>query len=118
MSKPKSVKGLGFRSVCDFNLAMLASQGWLLLINQNSLVVRVLKACYFHNKTLMDVDLGVNPNYTWQSIHGGLKVLKKGCVYRVGDGFTIIVWQDPWIKSLDNFVPSLCRRLVWRICWL
>lgn len=64
MSKPKSFRGLGFKNLHDFNLAMLASQGWQLLIQPNSLVSRVLKARYYQNVSLLNADLGDNPSYT------------------------------------------------------
>ena len=35
--------GLGFRNLHDFNLAMLAKQGWSLIANSGSLVARLLK---------------------------------------------------------------------------
>ena len=43
----KCERGLGFRNIWDFNLAMLEKEGWKLLTNPNSLVARLLKAKYF-----------------------------------------------------------------------
>ena len=38
-------------------------------------------------------------SFTWQSIVAGLQTLKRGCIWRVGTGAQIDIWQDPWIPS-------------------
>ena len=38
-----------------------------------------------------------NMSYTWRSILSGLSVLKKGLVWRVGDGSSIRIWEDDWL---------------------
>ena len=38
---------MGFKNLQAFNLAMLAKQGWRLLMNPNFLVARVYKAKYY-----------------------------------------------------------------------
>ena len=44
LSAPKSQGGMGFKLLKEFNLALLAKQGWKLQTNHNSLAYRVLKA--------------------------------------------------------------------------
>ncbi|XP_019184158.1 PREDICTED: uncharacterized protein LOC109179042 [Ipomoea nil] len=44
MCMPKKFGGLGFKRLHEFNLALLAKQGWRLLTKPNTLMARVLKA--------------------------------------------------------------------------
>ena len=47
MCEPKSKRGMGFKSLKLFNLALLAKKGWRLQVGHDSFVYRVLKAKYF-----------------------------------------------------------------------
>ena len=47
LCEPKERVGMGFKRLQQFNLALLAKQGWRLQTCQNSLLYRVLKAKYF-----------------------------------------------------------------------
>ena len=69
---------MGFRNLQAFNLAMLAKQGWRLLMNPNSLVARVYKAKYYPHGDVLNASLGSRPSYAWRS--KGLRLLKGVCV--------------------------------------
>ena len=58
MCTTKEKVKMGFRDLKDFNLALLAKQGWRILANQNSLVHRIFKAKYFTNNTFLEAKLG------------------------------------------------------------
>ena len=58
MCKSKNKRGMGFRNLQAFNLAMLAKQAWRILSNPDSLVARVLKARYFLTGDFLNVKLG------------------------------------------------------------
>ncbi|KAG5561218.1 hypothetical protein RHGRI_004294 [Rhododendron griersonianum] len=53
LSEKKHNGGLGFRDLRCFNLALLAKQGWRLLIGGDSLLRRILKAKYYPRCSFM-----------------------------------------------------------------
>lgn len=53
--------GMGFREFDSFNWAMLARQGWRMLKDPQSFVVKVYKAKYFKNSQLLEASLGKSP---------------------------------------------------------
>lgn len=63
LCRPKAKGGLGLRRLKEFNLAMLAKQGWRILNNSNSLVAEVMKAKYFPNLDFLNAQMGSNPSY-------------------------------------------------------
>jgi hypothetical protein len=96
-SKPNnSKKKKCFKHLRLFNQSLLARQAWHLLIYPDSLA-RLLKARYFPRGHLLDTTFCCNPSSTWQAIMHGLNLLKKGVIWRVGDGKQIRIWRDPWI---------------------
>ena len=86
MCKSKLYGGMGFRNLQAFNFALLAKQGWRILINPTSLVARVYKAKYFPFEDVLHSRIGSNPSYAWRSIHNSLRVLKDGTRWRLGNG--------------------------------
>ena len=62
---PKADGGLSFKKLKEFNLALLAKQGWRLQQRHDSLVYQVLKSKYFPNCEFSQASLGSNPSYTW-----------------------------------------------------
>lgn len=80
MGRAKDKRGLGFRDLELFNLAMLAKQGWRLIQNPETLVARVMRAKYFPNGTFLEAGIGRNPSYAWRSIWSLKKLLQEGLV--------------------------------------
>lgn len=44
-----------------------------------------------------------NASSSWQAILYGLELLKKGPIWRVGNGQSIRIWRDPWIPRPPSF---------------
>ena len=97
MIMPKSKGGMGFRNMCAFNQALLARQAWRLLTKPESMCAQVLKAKYYPYGKLEDTVFTGNASSSWQAISHGLDLLKKGLIWRVGNGRSIRIWRDNWI---------------------
>ena len=103
MCKSKLEGGMGFRDLYDFNLAMLAKQGWRMLENPASLMVRMYKVRYFPNGDILNASIGSNPSYAWRSIHKSIKIILQGTRCRVGNGKTIHIWDDRWLPTSTTY---------------
>jgi hypothetical protein len=57
----------------------------------------VLRARYFRHGNLLNVEEGPGISYSWRSIVRGIKALKVGMIWRVGDGSRINTWLDLWV---------------------
>lgn len=114
MCLPKEQGGMGFRDLKTFNIALLAKQGWRLHNHSNSLFYRVFKAKYFPHSNFVNAVTGSRPSYVRQSILAAQGIVRKGLMWRVGNGKRIHIWQDSWLPSPTtykvsspvNFLPS------------
>ena len=96
---PKKEGGTRFQDIHCFNLAVLAKQAWRLIDNLDSLCARVLKAKHYPDCDILNATLKKRASFTWQSIVAGIQTFKRGCIWRVGTGSHINIWQDPWVPT-------------------
>ena len=117
LCQPKKEGGMGFRDIRLFNLAMLAKQGWCLLQEKDSLLYGCFKAKYFPRCSFLEAKDVPNSSYVWKSLIAAQPILKKGCCWRVGDGFSIRALQDKWIPNYTMnsilHMPSKVDRELW-----
>lgn len=102
MANHKVSGGMGFRHFRDFNIAMLAKQGWRLVTCPDRLVTKAYKARYFENTDFLQAKLGSNPSFIWRSILEAQKMLKDGRKWRVGVGDRVEVLGQPWLVDNNN----------------
>lgn len=88
---------------------MLAKQGWRLWENPDSLCVQFLKAEYFPNSTILEAKPKAAMLYTWRSVLRDIELVKKGMIWRVGDGVGLKIWDDPWLPRGFSRRPSSPR---------
>ena len=103
LCSPKAEGGLGFKKLKEFNLALLAKQGWQLQHRHDTLVYRVLKAKYFSHCEFSQASLGNNPSYTWRSIMAAQTIVKQGLWWRIGNGEHVQVWGDKWLPTPSTY---------------
>ncbi|GKB55061.1 hypothetical protein Tco_0905814 [Tanacetum coccineum] len=101
--EPKEKGGLGFRDLEAFNTALLAKQGWRLLMNPGAFWVKVLKGIYFPNCGFLIAKMGSHPSWIWSSLLHGRDLLLQGVRWQVGDGRNISFWTQKWIPYSEDF---------------
>lgn len=94
---------MGFRTLREFNEAMLAKQGLRLMKNPNSLVAKILKAKYYPKTKFLHSKLGNNPSYLLRSLIHYKWVLDKGSCWIIGNGEGVNIWDDNWILNHRRF---------------
>ncbi|KAL5562410.1 hypothetical protein UlMin_032157 [Ulmus minor] len=103
MCNGKERGGMGFHDLGCFNQALLAKQGWRLIRNPDSLVGKVLKACYFPNGDFLNARKGKHSSLVWRSLVWGRDIIEKGSRWRVGSRKNIDIFKDRWLPEPSNF---------------
>ena len=98
----KSIGGMGFRDIQNFNMAMLAKQVWRFLNNRDSLLFKVFSSKYFPEGNILDIPIPSKCSYAWRSILQSRDVIHKGAVWRVGDGQNIDIWSHRWLPDVGQ----------------
>jgi hypothetical protein len=99
LTSPKDLGGVGVRDTKLMNQALLARQCWRIVKNPNSLCARLLKSIYFPRGNFLDTVFRRDASPSWQGIEHGLELIKEGLVTRVGNGKTINIWRDNWLRT-------------------
>ncbi|KAL8474899.1 hypothetical protein ACS0TY_031351 [Phlomoides rotata] len=92
-------RGSGSKGFTLFQYSYAQQEGWRILQKPNSLLSRTLQARYFRHQTFLSATVGYNPSFSWRSILEGREVLKLGLVWMVGNGCSINIWGDPWVRT-------------------
>lgn len=100
---------MGFRNNRTFNEAMLAKQGWRLLMNPGDYWARFLKGIYFPKTSFLQASRGSHASWAWLSLLHGRNLLKEGLRWQVENGKKIDFWNDAWVPMLPRFKISSTR---------
>jgi hypothetical protein len=104
--QPKSLGGLGLRSMEFLNSSLLARLGWKLTSNQPLLWAEALRGKYLKNGVSF---LNASPNpssfWIWKGLLKNRWVVQKGACIAISCGVNVEVWQSPWIPLNPNFRP-------------
>lgn len=105
LTKPKSVGGLGFREIVQFNDALLAKLSWRILMNPNSLLSRTLFGKYCVHSPFLEVQPPSSASHGWRGLLVGRDLLTKGLGWALGSGHNVNVWEEPWISTSEPLSP-------------
>ncbi|XP_058741949.1 uncharacterized protein LOC131614373 [Vicia villosa] len=112
LARSKSIGGMGFWGISEFNKRLLGKQYWRLMNNENSLVGKVFKRRYFPRVSIDKSNRGFAPSYVWRSILGSRELIQLGSRWRIGNGHTMEIFNDIWLPLNSGFkVKSQSRNL-------
>ena len=107
LCNPKESGGLGFRSLSNFNSAMLSKQAWRVISNPSSLIARIYKARYYPHSSFWNAPSHHSPSFSWRSISGSMELLRDNVIWQVGEGSQISVFQDNWLPGSLSGKPAV-----------
>jgi len=94
-----------FKEIEKFNKTLLAKQVWRMINNLDSLCHKVFKARFFPNCSILEAPEVNGGSYAWKSIFSVRDVVKRGMVWRIGNGASVSIKEDKWL-------PDQCYRMV------
>ena len=62
-------------------------------------VIGVLNLDFFPNDSILDAKDSALGSYAWKSILSARNVIKKGAVWRIGDGQSVCIKEDKWLPD-------------------
>jgi hypothetical protein len=65
-----------------------------------------MKAIYFPRGNIIDTVFRAEASPMWHGIEHGLELLKKGIIWRIGDGKNIRIWRDNWLPRNFALKPQ------------
>jgi len=104
--KPKSSSGLGFRRAHDLNKALISNLGWTIDSNADKPWANLLRSKYLRGHSLLNVSAKTNSSPVWHGIIKFVPLLKLGHCHLISSRNFVNIWNDPWIPSLQGFIPS------------
>ena len=94
--------GLGLKKSEDFNQALLTKLAWEVPKNEDKLWVKIFRRKYLKVGSFTNIRPPKQVSWICKSLFSCNKLIKKGMCYKVGDGRSINIWDDPWVpKELD-----------------
>ena len=70
---------------------------WRMMQIPESLCFRVFQARFFPNCSILDAKDSNTGSYAWKSILGARDVIRKGMVWRIGNGQSVRIKEDKWL---------------------
>ncbi|KAL0458268.1 UNVERIFIED_CONTAM: hypothetical protein Slati_0454000 [Sesamum latifolium] len=96
LCRTKAQGGLNFLRLREYNLALLAKQGWGVVLCPGNVLYHMLSHKYFPGSTFLDAQLGACLSYTWRS-WASRDLLAAGIRWEVGNGRATPIMGHIWL---------------------
>lgn len=105
--KPKERRGLGFKRFSYINAALMSKLEWKVATNEDNMWVKMLQAKYIKGTSFFACKPKAMDSMVWKGILSTKEVLRLGSCFKVGDGWNINPWCDPWLPEIqEKFLKS------------
>lgn len=105
LTQAKSVGGLGFRDIPNFNDALLAKISWRILSNPSCLLAKLLLGKYCKTSPFLDCKVSPTASHGWRGICLGRDLLKSQLGKVIGSGANTLLWYEPWVSLSKTTTP-------------
>jgi hypothetical protein len=111
--KPKSLGGLGIRTMEATNNSLLDRIGWKMTSNQPHLWVDSLRGKYLKNGvSFLAAPSNTLSSWLWKGLLKNRKVVENGACISISSGLNVDVWNSPWVPHMPLFKPTPNANLV------
>jgi hypothetical protein len=110
MCRPLEVGGLDIRDLRTMNDAMLLKLVWQIVSQQDRVWMQVMKAKYFPNQRLWEVQRDAHISPPWRRMLEIRQNIKPEVQWILANGTNVQVWYQPWMPNWDQQIPRLSPR--------
>ena len=97
--RPKSEGSLGIRKNNDVNKASITKLGWRILIDKDSIWVRIMDDKYVRDNFFRALKKD-GDSIMWKEIINHRKYIRASLKWCIGDGRKVCFWTDYWVYMM------------------
>ncbi|GJT46976.1 sodium/hydrogen exchanger 6 [Tanacetum coccineum] len=107
---PKDEGGLGIRRLDTFNISLMATHIWSIVMNKESLWVRWIHSYKLMGRSFWDVPMRSCVSWGWRKLLQIRDTIRPCMWYQIGNGTKAFVWFDRWCNECPlNQVKTVCQ---------
>ncbi|GAV65559.1 hypothetical protein CFOL_v3_09074 [Cephalotus follicularis] len=109
---PKDERGLGIKSLREWNKAAIMQLGWDIVARKDTLWVRWCMQVLLKNKCFWETKISAASSWSWRSVLRLRECLASKLVFNIGDGRNTSLWLDPWFYG-QSLISRFGGRVVY-----
>nr|GEX06939.1 hypothetical protein [Tanacetum cinerariifolium] len=108
---PKNEGGLGIRRLETFNLSLMATHIWSIVMNKESLWVRWIHSYKLMGRSFWDVPMRSCVSWRWRKLFQIRDTIRPFLWYQIGSGSKAFVWFDRWCDECPLAHHKIVRQI-------